>query len=495
LRAGALAWTIAVVLALTLSAAVPAWGAPRARHRRAAPPLPTISVEVGAAAAAHAVPPEFLGMSFEVASLAQLGNYAHSGDLVNLLRSLGPGLLRFGGVTADTRVVWTDAVTPAAPWAAQSISTGDLENLATLAELTGWHVLLTLGLGHFEPRAAAREAAAARAALGPWLAGIEIGNEPNGYPIEHLRSEPWGFIQYSEQVNAYRAAIEAAAPGIPLVGPDTSGSSAYFSKWGYGEAVDQRPALLTGHHYALNCAQTPPPSIPLLLTHLNRARAWGSLRSYETVAETSETPFRLDETNTVSCGGVAGISNTFASALWAVSYLVQAMFAGVDGINLEGNPRNCLGYTPICAPSGERLARGELGAQPEWYALLLTKALVGDVPLSTMSSRPNQPNVEVATLRAPDGALHAVIVDDDPTGSRGAVVKLHVGRHFGRAALEWLRAGSLSALTGVTLGGRAVGPGGEWRPSPRLPHVRSRDGVIAVTVPPASACLATIVPR
>jgi hypothetical protein len=170
------------------------------------------------------------------------------------------------------------------------------------------------------------------------------------------------------------------------------------------------------------------------------------------------------------------------------------MFVGVDGVNLQGNPGNCLGYTPICAPSAESLARGELGAQPEWYALLLTKALIGDVPLSTVTSSPDHHNVEVATLRAPNGALHAVIVEDDPTG-RGTVVKLHVGRRFGHAALEWLRAGSLSALAGVTLGGRAVSANGEWQPAPNLPHVANRDGVIAVTVPPASACLATIVPR
>jgi hypothetical protein len=74
-------------------------------------------------------------------------------------------------------------------------------------------------------------------------------------------------------------------------------------------------------------------------------------------------------------------------------------------------------------------------------------------------------------------------------------MKLHVGRRFGRAALEWLRAGSLSALTGVTLGGRAVSPKGEWQPPAGLPHVANREGVIAVKVPPASACLATIVPR
>src|ERR1700741_1353356 len=107
LRAGLLAST-AAALTLTLPAAAPAWGAPSKHHRRTAPPLPTISVDVGTAATGPPVPPAFLGLSFEVSSLAQLGNYALGGDVVNLLRSLPPGLLRFGGITADTRVAWPD---------------------------------------------------------------------------------------------------------------------------------------------------------------------------------------------------------------------------------------------------------------------------------------------------------------------------------------------------------------------------------------------------
>ncbi len=73
-------------------------------------------------------------------------------------------------------------------------------------------MLLTIGLGHFEPEAAAREAAAAKAALGPWLQDIELGNEPNAYALHGLRSEPWTFVQYDAQIAAYRSAIEAAAP-------------------------------------------------------------------------------------------------------------------------------------------------------------------------------------------------------------------------------------------------------------------------------------------
>ena len=140
-------------------------------------------------------------------------------------------MLRFGGVTADTRVAWTDEVTPRPPWASGVLEVGDLRKLRSLAAKSGWHILLTIGLGHYEPEAAAREAAAAKATLGEWLEGIELGNEPNAYVQQGLRSEPWTFVQYDAQVAAYRSAIEAAAPGIPLAGPDVSWSGALES-WG-----------------------------------------------------------------------------------------------------------------------------------------------------------------------------------------------------------------------------------------------------------------------
>src|ERR1700689_3554187 len=297
-----------------------------------------IAVSVSPEEAAEPVPPvpqDFLGLSFEVGSLARIASYANDGDLVTMLRSLGPGVLRFGGVTADEQTAWTDAETPRPAWALGVLEAGDLRELGGLAAASGWHVLLTLGLGHFAPEAAAREAAAAKAALGESLEAIEIGNEPDSYARHGLRQVPWTPEQYDQQVSAYRSAIEALAPGIPLAGPDTSGSSAY-EKWGLSEAIYERPAILTGHHYPLGCAEQPAPSIPRLLSQRIRELEEGSLRRYLFVARETEVPFRLDETNTVSCGGVSGISNTFASALWAVSYLTQAMRMGASGINLEG---------------------------------------------------------------------------------------------------------------------------------------------------------------
>jgi hypothetical protein len=474
----------ALLLALTASAL-----AAGARAR----PIP-VSVSFDVSHPGAVVPQDFLGLSFEMSALPQIATYAESGDMVTLLRSLGTGVLRFGGVSADTRVAWTDEATPRPAWASRVLEAGDLRGIARLAARSGWPILLTIGLTHFEPAAAAREAAAAKAALGTSLEAIELGNEPNGYALHGFRSEPWTFVQYEAEIAAYRGAIEAAAPGIPVAGPDVSGSGA-FETWGLGEVVNERPTLLTGHHYPLGCEELPPPTVTRLLSARVQRREGSSLARYMAISRASEIPFRLDETNTVSCGGVAGISNAFASALWAVGYLTQAMSMGTSGINVQGNPSNCNGYTPLCAPTPEALATGALGAQPEWYALLLLKALVGDRPLQTSTSSRGRPNVQVTALLGADGTLHFVVVDDDPPGARRLAVRVRVGGGFGGASILSLTAPSPTSLSGVRLAGRAVSADGSWGQPARLPRAANRRGTITVTVRPSSAVLLAVSPR
>ncbi len=489
----AIAWALCAA-ALLLAPATSL--ARRPAHRRVAlfPGSVPVNVSFARAHPGAPVPQDFLGLSFEVAALPQLAGYAANGNLATMLRSLGVGVLRFGGVSADTITGWSGRSGSPPSWASGSVGARDLRGIASLASQTGWHVLLTLGLAHYEPEEAAHEAATAKVTLGEWLEGIELGNEPNSYAFHGLRPEPWTFVQYDAEVAGYRSAIEAAAPGIPLAGPDNSGSSAYES-WGLGEAVDQRPALLTGHHYPLGCNGRVPATITNLLSPQIRRLEVRSLRKYISVAEASETPFRLDETNTVSCGGVAGVSNTFASALWAVDYVARAMSMGVAGINLHGNPSNCLGYTPLCAPTAEGLAAGTLQAQPEWYALLLTRALIGTRPLTASFNAPGHRNVDVMAFLAADGRLRFVIVDDDPPWTRSLAVRLPVGTGFGNAQVLSLTAPTTASLSGVLLGGQAVAPDGTWTEPARLPRAPNRHGTVTVQVKPGSAALVTVWPR
>ncbi len=476
-----------------------------------------VNIAIESQAPGRPVPKRFLGLSFEAAALTQLAADANKGDLITLLRSLGPGVLRFGGITADQNVAWSDPETPAPAWASSTIGPAQMEALGELAKRSGWQVLLTVGLAHFEPQAAAREVAAAHRALGPYLAAVEIGNEPNAYGNHGFRGLPWIAQGYEEEVSDYRDAIEALTPGVPIAGPDVSGSG-LFSEWGSEEALAQTPALLTGHHYPLGCARTPPPSIETLLSAAIRGAAARSLATYMTVASESGIPFRMDELGSVSCGGVPGVSNTFASALWATGYLAQAMDDGLVGINLQGNPTNCFGYTPLCAPSAEASAAGNLRAQPDWYALLMARSLIGYRPLPTTigSAAPapvepeepssgeqetpppsvpaDTPDLVAAAFLGSGHTIKVVLSDQESPGANPLEINLAIGAGFAIGALMRLEAASPSSTDGMTLGGKTVADNGSWH-EPKHPEIVTvRGGIATLQLNPSSAALLTLTP-
>jgi len=457
------------------------------------PVLAELTVTLDTRHPGRPVAPGYLGLSFELSSAGQLAALADRGDLAGLLRSLGPGILRLGGASADTRAAWRDAQTPLPAWASAVVDPQTLLGIARLAARSNWRVLLTIGLVHFDPRSAAREAAAARAILGPRLAGIEIGNEPDSYARHGLRAAPWNRARYESQVSAYRRAIAKSAPGIALAGPGVSGSRA-FQRWGPAEVRAQHPQLLTGHHYPLRCDAVPAPSSEELLSPGTRALEGRSLTRFLSVARASSIRFRMDETNTVSCGGRPGISNTFAAALWAVGYIGQTLAAGASGVNLQGNPGNCFGYSPICATSAEMLARGELRAQPQWYGLLLMRSLQGMRPLRTTLTSPQEANISVTALHGRDGGLRFLIADDEPAGAPPTLIRLSVGGRYRTGSVLTLAASSPGSVSGVTLGGRTVAGDGSWHGPAQQPRLPVHGGVLTLELAPARAALVTVVP-
>ncbi len=170
------------------------------------------------------------------------------------------------------------------------------------------------------------------------------------------------------------------------------------------------------------------------------------------------------------------------------------MDAGVAGINLQSNPTNCGGYTPVCAATAERASAGALGVQPEWYALLMARELIGDRPVAARIYAHGNPNLQIAALLAPDGGLHVVILDYEPPGSPAMRVSLHVGDSFRDGTVLSLRGPALTAVSGLTLDGLPVSPEGVWEQPSSIPHRSNIGGVITTTVPAASASLVSIAP-
>ncbi len=180
--------------------------------------------------------------------------------------------------------------------------------------------------------------------------------------------------------------------------------------------------------------------------------------------------------------------------MWATGYITQAMAAGTAGINLEGNPTNCVGYTPLCAPDPTALAQGELRAQPEWYGLLLTRALIGDRPLPTTISAESSPNIVAAGFSGPGHSLKVVLCNNEPEGTSPLAVQLEVGAGMGAAQIQRLTDSSPSATSGVLLAGRAVAANGSWRAPLRAENVVGRSGTVTVELSPGSAALVAAAP-
>src|SRR5437588_12768042 len=102
----------------------------------AQPPRP-VKVSINLSAPSRPVPPLVLGLSLEASQLPQIARYADQGNMSRLLASLGPGVIRFGGVSVDTQTVWSpDGDKPS--WATTAITPGDLDALARLVRQVQW---------------------------------------------------------------------------------------------------------------------------------------------------------------------------------------------------------------------------------------------------------------------------------------------------------------------------------------------------------------------
>jgi hypothetical protein len=360
----------------------------------------------------------------------------------------------------------------------------DLAGLAALSRETAWSVVLTVDLGHYEPAAAAHEAAAAHALLGSKLAGIEIGNEPDRFLLKGLRAAGWSFSAYRREFDAYRMAIARAAPGVPILGPDAS-SGERVLPW-LRASASLRPALLTDHYYPLSsCGYTP--QVSELLSPAVRRDESSMLTSLSAIERSSAIPLELDETNNISCKGQPGVSNTFASALWAADYVGRAVAAGIRHLDFH----NLISWRGSYSPLVE--TTNGLHANPEWYALLLAQRLRGTRPISANVS--GAPNLSVNAFLSAGGAVQLLLVDFDPASAAPLLIRPEAGGRFSAGTILRLTGPSPDATSQVKLGGREVNASGGWGPRLPLPTVYEKSGSLALAIPPSSAALVTLRPR
>ena len=216
-------------------------------------------------------------------------------------------------------------------------------------------------------------------------------------------------------------------------------------------------------------------------------------------------PLRVDETNSVACAGQPGVSDTFAAALWALDVGLTAAREGASGLNFHGGLGACNAggtlvapwYSPLCT-----LADGQLGARPEYYSLLLLRALEGCAFLQARYRTSH--NVSVYALRAPDGTQRIVIDDEDvPAGRRAGTppgsaptgrapgpvdVVVQTDPSYSHGSVIRLSAPSVYAKRGVRLGGGALRSDGSFPGTVSTP-IAGGAGRFTVPISAGSAAL------
>src|SRR5204862_8324359 len=145
-----------------------------------------------------------------------------------------------------------------------------------------------------DPARAADQAAHAKASLGAALMAIEIGNEPNYYP-DYTPAKLWDDYQ------RYRAAINKAAPGVGLVGPETGSAPkavTFLQDFAKREQGHVALAALTTHFYPA-CARNTTVTIADLLSPAFHDKIQTRANILMDAARPLKIPAIMDEANSV----------------------------------------------------------------------------------------------------------------------------------------------------------------------------------------------------
>jgi hypothetical protein len=509
---------LAALAALALIPALSPAPAGAAAHGSASAGATTASfrVQVSATAVSQPLAPGFLGLALENNEVPQLAGPTPSSVnpvFLALLRDLNPAgqpVLRIGGQSTD-RSWWPVAGIRQPPGITYDLGPAWAADARALAQASGARLIPGIELESGSRRIAQVEADQLLHRIGRrYIAALEIGNEPelyrsiawykvlNGRPVPWYsasgqavfnRPPSWGPRAFTSQ---FRAMLQVLGR-VPLAGPSV-GSPPWLQAFRPLISSSSPLRIVTWHAYGLNQCVTNPrsphyPSVANLLSlAASRRLTWGT-NAYVALAHAAGASFRIDELGSVTCNGHAGVSDSFASALWLADALFNVAANEIDGVNLHtypGLPNNLFDFASFGG-------RWKAAVHPLYYgALLFAQAAPTGSRLLRIHTAGGSQLRAWATLGA-DGRVRVLLINDGLRSGASALVQ--VAGASGDATVERLQAPSAYATSKVTIGGRTFGAWtgtGHLQPLLLSSAAPGTDGGYRITLGPASAALLTL---
>jgi hypothetical protein len=382
------------------------------------------------------------GLSFEYPLIERaLGpGPCPSPALVSALRELGSPSLRIGGDSQDL----------AGPTAAYRyfIPPSFWTTLGCLARQSG--VQVTVGL-NFATSPLADELttiAAAEQAIPAAQLSFSLGNEPDLYGISHIfpdepgvtipafRPSPWTAEEYASEWQSRRAMLGQ----VRIEGPDLAGIG-----WDttIGPMLRSDPTdVLDVHAYPTSACGAPLTTAARLLTE---HASVGLVEKYDwllNLARTLHRPAIVSESNSASCGGKPGVSNTPVAGVWAARYVVAALLGGFQQVRFHSaggsydplvfNPNGTVTLQPLgqallflhrWIPPGSHI--GPAARVPGVLTAAVADGKHTSTIVSSFSSKPLTYEVEVPGTA---GRLRSETLTTSSSVEAGAWVTVHAHR-------------------------------------------------------------------
>ncbi|KAF7358218.1 Glyco-hydro-79C domain-containing protein [Mycena venus] len=239
---------------------------------------------------------------------------------------------------------------------------------------------------------------AATEILGDYLLGFQAGNEPDMYSIPSHGHRPATYSpnDYSGEFSNLLTQIDATNSDptgqgkAKLIGPNIANFNwKPEDVWntGFVDTFDSNLAYLAVEKYPRdNCAAAyggpnavitdPQTIINLYLTHDAHTTLLAPYLNSTMYAQTKNKPFLMFETNTASCGGFLGISDSFTATLWALDYALEMAHSNFSGAMFHLGGQNVF-YNPFTSPPTNQSTFHQWTVGAIYYSALVMAEVIG----------------------------------------------------------------------------------------------------------------------
>ncbi|KAF5353171.1 hypothetical protein D9757_012643 [Collybiopsis confluens] len=320
--------------------------------------------------------------------------------------------------------------------------------------------------------------------LGDHLLGVQAANEPDLYAGHLHRNNTYGPNDYLGEMQSLISAIDADSkiqnPNC-LIAPNlATGAWTPEMVWdtGFVDILSSSLAYLAVEHYPTdNCfaqfgSGTPRDGQTEFPNYLNHTSGQALVQPYlnsTAYAQSKGKKFLMMETNTASCGGFAGLSDSFGAALWVLDYSMQMAYGNFSGALLHVGGQNVF-YNPFTPPPTNQSTFHQWTIGPVYYSTLILAESFGlsnQSQILDLGANSNNIYTPAYAIYENGNPVRVALFNyiTDPSGASDYTVSIAVGGGQtgtangtpGQVKVKYLLAPSVSEKSNITWAGQTFG--------------------------------------